>query len=78
MGVALSIIGIAIGMALLTISVIKQRQEKQAKAEALGDRHSAESVAQREHSMERRAAVREAHAESIRVGAQADASDPDA
>jgi plasmid stabilization system protein ParE len=70
MDVTLSIIGIAFLMVLLAISWSKQRQEKRERIATEGARHSPEAAAQYEQSMQRRAAVRAAHAERTRAEAQ--------
>jgi hypothetical protein len=78
MDVFLSVIGIAFLMVLMAISWSKQRQEKRVRVEAQGLRHSPDADAQHKESMRRRAEVRAAHAERVRVDAPTEASDTDA
>jgi hypothetical protein len=77
MDVALSIIGIAVLMILIVISLNKQREAKAEASEAEALRHTPEMAARSERSMQRRDAVRAAHAERT-SGADGDAADAEA
>lgn len=68
MDTVLTLVAVAVLTAIVVVGLTRQRQIRAAESRTEADRHTPAQAAQREESLQRRTAVRAAHAERVRTG----------